>query len=177
VSSTSARRKFTKQIYSGNVSLRIDKFLLGGKVIKQEIVEHSPSVGIIPLIGDSEILFVSQYRNAAGKRLLEIPAGSIEEGETPRRAALREMSEEIGYVGKLTLILRMYLAPGYSTEYIHIYIAKDLKRTDQIRRDDDENIRIRRISLDSAIEKCINGEIKDSKTIAAILTFDRFISK
>ena len=164
-------------IYSGKVSLRLDKFLLDGKIIEQEIVEHQPSVGVIPVIKDSEILFVSQYRNAAGKRLLEIPAGSIEKGETPRRAALRELSEEIGYVGKLTPILKMYLAPGYNTEYIRIYIAKELKRTNQIIRDDDENIRIRRISLHSAIEKCINGEIKDSKTIAAILAFDKFMSK
>ncbi|WP_162476703.1 NUDIX hydrolase [Nitrososphaera sp. AFS] len=175
MSSTTARRKFTKQIYSGNVSLRIDKFLLGGKVIKQEIVEHSPSVGIIPLIGDSEILFVSQFRNAAGKRLLEIPAGSIEKRETPRRAALREMSEEIGYIGKLTPLLKMYLAPGYNTEYIRIYIAKDLKKTHQINRDDDENIRIRRVSVNSAVEKCINGEIQDSKTIAAVLAFNKLI--
>ncbi len=164
-------------IYSGKVSLRLDKFLLDGRLIKQEIVEHQPSVGVIPLIKDSEILFVSQYRNAAGRRLLEIPAGSIEKGETLRRAALREMSEEIGYVGKLTPLLQMYLAPGYNTEYIRIYIAKDLKRTDQISRDDDENIRIRRISVHSAIKKCINGEIKDSKTIAAILAFDKFMSK
>ena len=175
VSSTSTRLKCTKEIYSGNVSLRIDKFLLGGNIIKQEIVEHSPSVGLVPLIQNSEILLISQYRNAAGKRLLEIPAGSVEKGETPRRAALREMSEEIGYVGKLTPLLKMYLAPGYNTEYIRIYIAKDLKKTHNVNRDDDENIRIRRISLDSAIQKCINGEIQDSKTIAAVLAFDKFI--
>lgn len=170
-------KRTSMNIYSGKVSLRLDKFLLDGRLIKQEIVEHQPSVGVIPLIKDSEILFVSQYRNAAGRRLLEIPAGSIEKGETLRRAALREMSEEIGYVGKLTPLLQMYLAPGYNTEYIRIYIAKDLKRTDQISRDDDENIRIRRISVHSAIKKCINGEIKDSKTIAAILAFDKFMSK
>jgi ADP-ribose pyrophosphatase len=119
---------FTKKIYSGEVSIRIDKFVLDDKIIKQEIVEHPPSVGLVPLIGNSEIVLVSQYRSAAGRRLLEIPAGSIEKGETPKRAALREMSEEIGYVGKLTPLVKMYLAPGYNTEYIHIFIARDLKK-------------------------------------------------
>jgi ADP-ribose pyrophosphatase len=164
---------FTKKIYSGNVSIRIDKYLLDDKIIKQEIVEHPPSVGLVPLIGNSEILLVSQYRSAAGRRLLEIPAGSIEKGETPRRAALREMSEEIGYVGMLTPLVKMYLAPGYNTEYIHIYIARDLKKINQLTRDDDEDIRIRRLSLNSVFEKCINGEIRDGKTIAAILAYDK----
>jgi ADP-ribose pyrophosphatase len=170
------KQMFTKKVYAGKISLRIDKYLLDGKIIKQEIVEHLPSVGLIPRMGNSDILLVSQYRHAAGRRLLEIPAGSIEEGETPRRAALREMSEEIGHIGKLTPLLKMYLAPGYNTEYIHVYIASDLKRINQLNRDDDENIRIRRISLNSAIEKCFSGEIQDAKTIAAVLAFHKYIS-
>ena len=91
----------TKKIYTGIVSLRLDKLVLGDKIIKKEIVEHVPSVGLIPIIDNLDVLFVSQYRHAAGKTLLEIPAGKIEKGETPEKAALREMAEEIGYTGKL----------------------------------------------------------------------------
>jgi ADP-ribose pyrophosphatase len=166
----------TEKIYSGNVSLRLDKFVLCDKIIKSEIVEHLPSVGLIPINANLDILFVSQYRHAAGKTLLEIPAGQIEKGETPGKAALREMAEEIGYTGKLYRLLKMYLAPGYDTELMYVYVATGLKRIDQASRDDDENIRIKRMSLTAAIEKCINGELEDCKTIAAILAYARIMN-
>jgi len=161
----------TKKIYTGNVSLRLDKFVLGDKIIKKEIVEHLPTVGLIPIIDNSEVLFVSQYRHAAGKTLLEIPAGKIEKGETPEKAAIREMAEEIGYSGKLLPLLKMYLAPGYDTELMHVYVATELIRIKRAARDDDENIRVKRVSLAAAIEKCINGELEDCKSIAAILAY------
>ena len=166
----------TKKIYTGVVSLRLDRFVLGDKIIKNEIVEHVHSVGLIPIIDNLDVLFVSQYRHAAGKTLLEIPAGKIEKGETPEKAALREMAEEIGYTGKLQSLLKMYLAPGYDTELMHVYVATDLKRIDRATRDDDENIRIKRISLSAAIEKCINGELEDCKSIAAILAYARIMN-
>ena len=115
----------TKKIYTGIISLRLDKFVLGDKIIKKEIVEHVHSVGLIPIIDNLDVLFVSQYRHAAGKTLLEIPAGKIEKGETPEKAALREMAEEIGYTGKLQSLLKMYLAPGYDTELMHVYVATE----------------------------------------------------
>lgn|GEM_PF-90423 len=166
----------TKKIYTGNVSLRLDRFVLGDKIIKKEIVEHVPSVGLIPIIDNLDVLFVSQYRHAAGKTLLEIPAGKIEKGETPEKAALREMAEEIGYTGKLHPLLKMYLAPGYDTELMYVYVATDLKRIDRATRDDDENIRIKRIRLSAAIEKSINGELEDCKSIAAILAYARIMN-
>jgi len=166
----------SKKIYNGNVSLRLDKFVLGDKIITKEIVEHLPTVGLIPIKDDLDILFVSQYRHAARKTLLEIPAGKIERGETPRQAALREMAEEIGYIGKLAPLLKMYLAPGYDTELMYIFVARDLKRIARATRDDDENIRIKKISLRSAIEKCINGQLEDCKSIAAVLAYARIIN-
>jgi ADP-ribose pyrophosphatase len=166
----------TEKIYSGNVTLRVDKFVLGEKIIEREIVEHLPSVGMIPITDNLDILLVSQYRNPVGKTLLEIPAGKIERGETPRLAALREMAEEIGYTGKLHPLLKMYLAPGYATELMHVYVARDLKRIVQGTRDADENIRIKRISLTAAIEKCINGELEDCKSIAAILAYAKVMT-
>jgi ADP-ribose pyrophosphatase len=166
----------SKKIYAGNVSLRLDKFILGNKIITKEIVEHLPTVGLIPITDNLDIVFVCQYRHAAGKTLLEIPAGKIERGETPRQAALREMAEEIGYIGKLVPLLKMYLAPGYDTELMYVYVVKDLKRIARANRDDDENIRIKRVSLTSAIEKCINGQLEDSKSIAAVLAYARTIN-
>jgi ADP-ribose pyrophosphatase len=166
----------SNKIYTGNVSLRLDKLLFDDKIIEKEIVEHLPSVGLVPILDNDHIIFVNQYRHAARKTLLEIPAGKIEKGETPRQAALREMAEEIGYVGRLIPLLKIYLAPGYDTELMYIYIATDLRKIKRADRDDDESITIRRIKLTTAIEKCINGQVKDSKSIAAILTYARIMA-
>ena len=103
----------SNKIYRGNISVRIDRFQLDKKMIKKEIIEHLPSVGIIPVRDDHNIIFVVQYRHATGKTMLEIPAGKIENDETPMQAAFREMAEEIGYTGNLAPLSHWYLAPGY----------------------------------------------------------------
>lgn len=147
-----------------------DKFSLNGKIIAKEIVEHQNSVGIVAIRDDSVIL-VTQYRRAADKVLLEIPAGKIENGETPREAAVREMAEEIGYAGTIKPLLKWYLAPGYSTELMHVFIATNLREITRGPLDEDENIRRRKVRLKVAIKKCLNGKINDAKTIAALLAY------
>ena len=161
----------TNRIYSGKVSIRKDKFLLEGKKVEKEIVEHQDSIGIVPVIDTESIILVTQYRHAVGKTLLEIPAGKIEEGETPEKAAVREMAEEIGYSGEIERLQECYLAPGYSTELMHLFVATNLKHTKRGILDDDENIRIRKMKLSTAVKKCLDGNIKDSKTIAALLAY------
>jgi ADP-ribose pyrophosphatase len=158
----------SRNIYSGAISLRKDKFLLNGRLVEKEIVEHQESVGIVPLIDDSVIL-VTQYRRAAGKTLLEIPAGKIESGETPEQAASRELAEEIGHSGQLRRLTRWYLAPGYDTELMHVFVASKLKKIKRGTLDADEDIKIKRVKLDEAVKKCISGEIPDCKTVAALL--------
>jgi ADP-ribose pyrophosphatase len=162
----------SKRIYSGGIMLRKDRFSLSGRVIDKEVVEHQNSVGIVALSG-SNVILVTQYRRAAGRTLLEIPAGKIEKGETPRQAAVREMTEEIGYSGRLEPLLKWYLAPGYSTELMHVFVATDLKKIERGHLDDDENIRIRKIKLSAAVRKCLSGEIQDSKTVAALLAYSQ----
>ena len=147
-----------------------DKFSLNGKIIAKEIVEHQNSVGIVAIRDDSVIL-VTQYRRAADKVLLEIPAGKIENGETPKEAAVREMAEEIGYAGTIKPLLKWYLAPGYSTELMHVFIATNLREITRGPLDEDENIRRRKVRLSVAIKKCLNGKINDAKTIAALLAY------
>ena len=116
---------------------------------------------------------VTQYRHTSGRVLLEIPAGKIEKGETPRQAAVREMAEEIGYSGKLEPLMKWYLAPGYSTELMHVFVATRLRKIERGPLDDDENIRIKKMKLDAAVRKCLSGEIKDSKTVAALLAYNQ----
>jgi ADP-ribose diphosphatase len=159
-------------IYSGSISLRNDKFSLNGRVISKEVVEHKDSVGVVAISG-RDIILVTQYRHAAGKALLEIPAGKMEKGETPEQAAAREMAEEIGYSGKLKPLLRWYLAPGYSTEFMHVFVATNLRKVKRGALDDDENIRIRKMKLSAALKKCLNGEIQDCKTVAALFAYSQ----
>lgn len=160
----------SSMIYSGGIHLRKDKFSLNGKIIDKEIVGHQDSVGIVAIKGSSVIL-VSQYRHAANKMLLEIPAGKIEKDETPRQAAVREMAEEIGCSGTLRPLLKWYLAPGYSTELMHVFVATNLRDITRGRLDDDENIEISHLRLSVAIKRCFNGKIRDAKTIAALLAY------
>lgn len=152
--------------------MRKDRFLLGDRVIDKEIVEHQDSVGIVAVSG-RDVILVAQYRRAAGKVLLEIPAGKMEKGEKPRQAAIREMAEEIGYSGKLELLMKWYLAPGYSTELMHVFVATNLRKITRGPLDDDENIRIRKVKLSMALRKCLSGEIQDSKTVAALLGYSQ----
>jgi ADP-ribose pyrophosphatase len=173
-----ARKKInilsTNKIYEGNISIRIDRFKLNNKVIEKEIVEHSPSIGLVPIFCGTHVLFVSQYRHAAKKFMLEIPAGKIEKGETPKHAALREMREEIGYIGKLFPILQWYLAPGYNTELMYVFVATDLRKVVGKRGkldDDEENLTVKCMKLTTAVKKCITGEIEDCKTVAALLAY------
>lgn len=161
----------SRKVYDGEVSMRLERFSINGRTVDKEIIEHRPSVGIIAVEDDS-IFLVSQYRRAADRALLEIPAGKIEEGETPVTAAKREMDEEIGYSGTLKPFLKWYLAPGYDTELMHLFVAKNLHRILSRREmDDDEDIAVKKVRLYAAVKKCFSGEITDAKTIAAILAY------
>ena len=174
---TKARLLRSQKVYSGDISIRMDKFILEGKKIQKEIVEHSPSVGLIPILDDSNIILVTQYRHAAGKNLLEIPAGKIEAGETKEQAAKREMYEETGYEGEFHFLANWFLAPGYNTELVNIFLVTNLKKIHaRYGNDDDENIKLKKLSLKSALKKCTDGKIIDCKTIAALFLYQQYIT-
>lgn len=162
----------SRKVYSGRIGLRKDRFSLNGRIVEKEIVEYQDSVGIVAVSG-SDVILVTQYRHPAGRVLLEIPAGKIEKGETPRQAAVREMAEEIGYSGRLKPLTKWYLAPGYSTELMHVFVATNLRKIARGPLDDDENIRIRKMKISAAVRKCLSGEIQDSKTVAALLAYSQ----
>jgi len=161
-------------VYSGELSIRVAKFVTNGKISEKEYIQYSNSVGIIPLDKNNNLLLVKQYRFAAKKSLIEIPAGKIEKGETPETAALRELNEEIGYTGTLTPVIQWYLAPGYSTEKMYLFLATDLKKTKKrLAMDHDEMIKTFRVNLHTALKKCIRGEIKDCKTISGLMLYSQ----
>jgi ADP-ribose pyrophosphatase len=126
-------------------------------------------VVLIPVDADRNILFVRQYRHAAGLNLLELPAGTLDEGEAPEACAHREMREETGMAaGKLEYLGGFYLAPGYSTEYMHVYLGTKLNH-DPLEADADEFLTVEAIPIGKALEMAENGELPDAKSLAAFL--------
>ena len=166
----------SKLIYNGPVKLRVDTFKINGKTFKKEIVEHNASVGIIPIINEEEIILVKQYRHAVKDYLIEIPAGKIENKESPIEAAKRELEEETGFNADLIPLIKFYLAPSYDTELMYLFIARNITKINNplYVMDDDENISNVILNLNDAISYCFNGNIKDCKTVSAILLYYTF---
>jgi ADP-ribose pyrophosphatase len=156
-------------VYRGRIlNLRVDQVELDdGKSTVREVVEHRGAAAIVPVLQDKVVL-VRQFRYAAGSELLEIPAGTLEQGEDPEACAMRELEEETGYkCDKLRKMLECFMAPGYSTEKIHFYLARNLEPS-KMRTEDDERITTEVIPITAAIEKIRKGEICDAKTVCGL---------
>ncbi|MGA2972829.1 MAG: NUDIX hydrolase [Candidatus Bathyarchaeia archaeon] len=151
------------------MNLRVDQLMLGnGKTAKREIIEHRGAAAIVPIIQDRDVVLVRQYRYAVATDLLEVPAGTMEQGETPEECAVRELEEETGYRCKeIEKILEFFPVPGYSTEKIHVYIAKGLSQS-KMNTEDDEQISVEILPMENALEKVRSGEIHDAKSICAL---------
>ena len=160
---------FSQEIYHGKaVRLRKDEVLLpSGRRTTREVVEHPGSVGVVPLIQDGRILLIRQFRLPTGRVIWEIPAGTLVSGETPEQCARRELEEETGYRSReLELLFRSYLAPGYSMELMHFFVARVLEKGEQ-RPEEDEIIGIEPFPVAKVLEMIGSGSIMDTKTIAA----------
>ena len=145
--------------------------LPNGKKTTRDIVDHPGAVAIVPVLDDGRIVLVRQYRYATGKDLLEIPAGTLEKGEAPDTCARRELKEETGYTaGSMKKILSMYMAPGYSNEVIHLYLATELKAGEQSI-EEDEIIIFEPYGPDELLGMIEKNVIEDAKTIAGVLSY------
>jgi ADP-ribose pyrophosphatase len=158
-------------IYKGKIlNLRIDTLPLeDGRTIRLEVVEHAESIGVLPLKDDRTAVLVRQYRHAIGEALLEIVAGSLDPGEAAEEAAQRELAEEIGYRAQEMIPLGgFYLCPGYTTEFMHIFLARGLEAA-AAEADEDERIELAEIPLTELYCQARAGELRDAKTVAALL--------
>jgi ADP-ribose pyrophosphatase len=140
-----------------------------GNETRLEIIEHGGSVVLIPIDDEGNMLFVRQYRHAVGQDLLELPAGTRDGDEPLEECAAREIREETGMeAGRLQKVGEFYLAPGYSSEFMAVYLATELKEN-PLDADDDEFLDVEKIPLQKAIEMAERGDVPDAKSLAALL--------
>jgi ADP-ribose pyrophosphatase len=146
-----------------------------GRANTYDLVEHNNAVTILPQDAQGSILLVRQYRLGAKSELLELPAGVLHDDEDPAEGAAREVREETGFAaGRLTRLGGFYMAPGYSTEYMHVFLATQLT-PDPLPQDDDEFLQVETIPASRLLEMAQRGEIQDGKTLVSLLLAGPFL--
>jgi len=155
----------------------------GGRHLR-EVVAHRGGVAIVPLTADHKVVLIRQYRHAVGEVLLEIPAGTLdrlENGdiEEPDGAARRELGEEIGQTAAKWLKFGVfYTTPGFSTEAMHLYLARELTPIEGYEGPEpDENLVIEEVPVDAALRLAETGEIRDGKTLVGLFWLGRWLAE
>src|SRR5215510_6379676 len=154
----------------GHIQVREDRVIEpSGHEGVREIVVHPGAVCIVARPTAEEVILIRQYRHAAGRELIEIPAGTLHEGEDPRECAIRELEEEAGYrAATVTERARFWTTPGFTTEFMYLYEATDLTKT-QANPDDDEAIEVEIVRHSEALQMIQDGQIQDAKSILGLL--------
>jgi len=164
-----------RSIYQGKrIELTLQSIPLpGGGTTEKEIIVHPGAAVLIPLLKGDRICMVTNHRWAIGQNLLELPAGTLDPGESPKATARRELEEETGWKpGRLRKVAEFYPSPGILTELMHLYVAEDLTPGE---RHLDVGEKLKPIILDwkAAVAKALAGEIKDAKSLVGLLLWDR----
>ncbi len=150
----------------------------GGVTSTRDVVRHNGSVVVLAVdasrnSADPDILLERQYRHAAGKFLLELPAGRIEPGEAPLAAAKRELIEETGFrARRWSRLVRYYASPGFLAEHMQVFLAEEI-RAGVATPEDDERIELLHLPLSDVLTRIEAGRIEDAKTILSVLLFAR----
>lgn len=160
-------------IYDGKI-IRLEKDTVlcpNGKKANREVVRHNGGAAILCVTKDNKVLLERQFRYPYDEIIYEIPAGKLEKGEDPYKAALRELEEETGNkASELIHLTDIYPTCGYSSEIIYLYLAKDFVKT-ETNFDEDEVIESEFIPLDEVKAMIKDGRIKDAKTICALSVY------
>lgn len=142
-----------------------------GEVLTRYTVRHPGAVAVVPVDGD-DVVMVRQYRAAARRALLEVPAGKREPDEAPEETAARELEEEVGLVpGRLVKLAGFYNSPGFTDEYTHVYLADGLTVSPGGReglRAEERHMEVVRVALDDVDGLVAAGEVVDAKTIVGL---------
>jgi len=169
----------TEILFEGRaVRLRLDTIkTIDGRTSTREIIEHDAVITVVPVDEEDNVLLVKQYRRAADKDLLEIPAGGIDPGEDAEAAVIREMQEETGYrPQKVERLCGFYSSPGFLTEYLNLYLATDLIAS-RLYAEDTEAIELLKVPVRDIPALIASGKIEDVKTIAGLLYYLQYCQK
>ena len=166
-----------RSIYDGRVvRLSVDRVRLpNGNVAELEVIRHPGAAAVVPVDDEGRVLLVRQYRYAAGGWLLEVPAGKLDADEPPEVCARREVEEETGQrPGRLVSMGWIFTTPGFTDERIWLFLATGLHPTRQ-RLQHDEVLTVERLPLDEAVRRAASGEIRDAKSVCALLRTPTFL--
>lgn len=167
-----------KQVLYDSKKVRLELHHLvndDGQRLKKEVIVHPGAVVILPFLDATTILLIKNRRYAVSETLIELPAGTLEKGELPMNCAGRELQEETGFLAnRIKPIGSFYASPGILTEKMYLFAAYDLEKT-RTALEADEEIEVMPVEWNEAMEMVQYGQIKDSKTIATLLMYDRFM--
>ena len=162
--------KKTKKYKGKNINITLYETKLNGTRISQEIVEQGNVVAVLA-IDDDEVILVNEFRYPVGY-VLEIPAGTVDKGETPLKCAKRELLEETGYKAKkIEHLIRFFPKLGYNTQIIDCYVATELTKISEPNLDEDELITVKKIKFRKLLNMINNGKIYGSYTICAVMIY------
>lgn len=168
------KMKLIKRLVGPTAIFKIVEIEVKKERVKRNIVEFPKTVGILPVLNNGKIILIKQYRFPIKKEIWEIPAGKLKKNEKPKVGARRELKEEVGYEAKkLKKTGEFYLSPGYSSEYMYLFRATELKKGEPMFDKGEKIKKIRAFKIESILKMIRNGKIKDAKTILAIL-FEKF---
>ncbi len=160
----------SEEVFHGHV-LRIRKDevrLPHGGIREREIVEHPGGVLAVPILSDGRLILIQQYRYSIDQPIYEFPAGKLEKGEPPLDCVQRELEEETGYVtNNWDMLTQIVTSPGFCDEIIHLFVAQDVERSPNPRREEDEYIMFDAYSPDTIRQMIRDKIIIDAKTICA----------
>lgn len=169
----------SREVYRGRTfDVDVDRVRLpNGREVEMELVHHRGAAALVPLFDDGTVLLVRQYRYATGGYVLEIPAGKLDNGESPETCARRECEEETGHrPAHLEPLGWIWTTPGFADEKIWLYLATGLEEVEQ-GLEDDEVLSLERMPLTEAVEKAARGEVHDAKSALALLRVGRLDRK
>ena len=160
----------SRSIYRGRVvHLDVDRVVEpSGMEVEREIVRHPGAAVLLPVTADGRVILIRQFRYAAGETLLEVPAGTIDPGETPEETAGRELVEETGYhAGRLEKLAEFFPSPGILAERMHLFLATELEKR-EASPDADESLELVELPWERALALEPGKDVRDAKTIVAL---------